>query len=261
MPKAQLRRPFYGLGIAIVLVAVVGAACGSDDGGNEDRTDSQAAVSESSGPAASDEASTTVAAEYGEAIGAINDRLETRSEEIFAPVNQAFATLSPEGVLGVIANALPLASEATAESLRALRALTPPDQFVADHARLIQGWEDSIALYAQGAEAAQARDVGRSPEAPGSTCRQCPEPAQRSIGGVQPVRLYVGAICGGSAHSLAASAMRRSSTSMGLRAGMREFVSAERRFRSGDQHALCRSDGVSSRLSKAADVGKAFEAA
>lgn len=104
---------------------VVAAVCGSDEGCNEDRTDSQSAVSESSGPALSDEASTSVAAEYGEAIGAINDRLKTRSEEIFAPVNQAFATLSPEGVLGVIANALPLASEATADSLRDLSALTP----------------------------------------------------------------------------------------------------------------------------------------
>ena len=256
MPKAQLRRPFYGLGIAIVLVAVVGAACGSDDGGNEDRTDSQAAVSESSGPAASDEASTTVAAEYGEAIGAINDRLETRSEEIFAPVNQAFATLSPEGVLGVIANALPLASEATAESLRAL---TPPDQFVADHARLIQGWEDSIALYAQGAEAAQARDVGRSLKHQDQLAANA-----RSLRSDLSEEFSRYVFTSEQSAGLSALFGGLSDAEVlyldGLRAGMREFVQRSAAFgqaismRFADQTAFFEA-------LQAADVGKAFEAA
>lgn len=259
VPNAQLRRPVHGLGIAIVLVAVVAAACGSDDGDNGDRSDRQAAVAESPGTATSDEASTTVEVDYGEAIGAINARLETRSEEIFAPLNQAFATLSPEGVLGVLADAVPLAIAATEDSLRELRALTPPDQFAADHARLIEGWEDIVALYDQSLEAAQARDVVRAQELQDRIFA-----STRSLRSdlSEEFSQYVFT----SEQSAALSALFGSLSDAevlyldGLRAGMREFGRRSTAF----------SQAVSMRFADqpaffeallAADVGKAFAAA
>ncbi len=70
MRVIRLRSPFHALGIVIVLAAVVAAACTSDDGGDGDQTDNEERASESIGPAPSEQASTSVEADYGEAVEA-----------------------------------------------------------------------------------------------------------------------------------------------------------------------------------------------
>lgn len=144
--------------VVLGLVAIVAAACGGDGDDDDDDTD----VAEESSEQADPDESVLSTDSYGEAVGEINERVEARFEEAFAPLDDAAGALSSEGVLRLLTEALPLAIEALEDGIGELRALEPPANFAADQQLLIDGWMSEVDLYRQGLDAAQEFDFERS---------------------------------------------------------------------------------------------------
>ena len=114
------------------------AACGGDDGGG--------ALTER---------------EYGDAVRAISERV---ADEVMDPgevIGEAFELLSPEAAAGVLAEQLPAAIAAYERAVDGMDVLIPPETYAADHARLIAGRRDLVALLQRMLEAAEARDFLR----------------------------------------------------------------------------------------------------
>ncbi len=127
------------------LLALVLAACGDDDAADNDGGGGQDTV-----------------AEYEDAVRAIGERDREDNEGIFERVDDAFANNAAEAtILARLEEALPAAIAASEAALAEFEALTPPEQYAADHERFITVQRELLELQRAELEAVEAGDLLR----------------------------------------------------------------------------------------------------
>ncbi len=130
------------------LLALVLAACGDDDAADNDGGDGQNTV-----------------AEYEAAFRTIGERDREDNEGIFESVDDAFANNAAEvTILARLEEALPAAIAAREAALAEFEALTPPEQYKADHERFITVQRELLELQRAELEAVEAGDLLRRNE-------------------------------------------------------------------------------------------------
>ena len=147
------------------LLALVLAACGGDDdAAANDGGDSQDAV-----------------ADYEAAVRAIGER--QREDNEAKRVGDAFANNAAEvTILARLEETLPAAIAASEASLAEFEALTPPEQYAADHERFITSQRELLELQRAELEAVEAGDLLRRNE----LVDEVPAVLRRSVNALSP---------------------------------------------------------------------------
>ena len=130
--------------LAVTLLALLAAACGGDD-------DAKATATADATAAQASEAAKQA---YADTIRALAERADERSKELF---DQSPIASTAEFV-AMLAAALPEAIEGSISDIATLNALTVPDDYASDHARVVTFLEAQLALQRRELEAAEARD-------------------------------------------------------------------------------------------------------
>jgi hypothetical protein len=115
--------------VLLMLVALVGAGCGGDDGGGAGKTTSNE--------------------DYGKQLAQAGQTLQ----KTFSDIGDESGSSSTQ-----IANRLDQAAKAIDDSVKDFQAITPPPAAKAAHAKIISGLQDIADVCRQGADAARKKD-------------------------------------------------------------------------------------------------------
>ena len=158
MRRARIRSVWITAVFAVI--TIVSIACGSSDSPTPVPTsaptpESTATPIPSPTPAPAVEARAPSREEYAAAVRALSERADARGEEIFEPLERA---ASPVEFLRAMSLALPQVIEAVQEDITAFEALDAPDDYGADHRRILAYLRDQLVLLGRQLETVRAED-------------------------------------------------------------------------------------------------------
>lgn len=152
MRRSRIRSAWITAVFAATIV--VSIACGSSDSPIPVPT-SALTLEPTATPAAVVETQAPSREEYTAAVRALSERSDARGEEIFEPLERA---ASPVELLRAMSVALPQVIAAVQEDITAFEALDAPDDYGADHARVLAYLRDQLVLLGRQLETVRAED-------------------------------------------------------------------------------------------------------